>query len=150
MHRPINIIASLVLGAFISFSAVSNIAAQYHATPEAAEFADVPEAAIGPVIPESGYLVEEIAGGLYWVTEGSYQAMFLAAGEGVVLVDAPASLAGVLQQAIADVTDEPVTHFVYSHHHADHVGASGLFAETATYIGHEATAELLTRSADQN
>jgi glyoxylase-like metal-dependent hydrolase (beta-lactamase superfamily II) len=113
-------------------------------------FAPIPEAARGPAIPESGYLVEEIRDGLYWATDGSYQVMFLTTGEGVILVDAPPSLGPNLVQAIADVTDEPVTYFVYSHHHADHVGAAGQFAETATYVGHEATAALLTRSDDPN
>jgi glyoxylase-like metal-dependent hydrolase (beta-lactamase superfamily II) len=116
----------------------------------AGAFAPVPDAARGPAIPESGYLVEEIRDGLYWVTDGSYQVMFLTTGEGVILVDAPPSLGPKLAQAIADVTDEPVKYVVYSHHHADHVGAAGQFAETATYVGHEATAELLTRSNDPN
>ena len=56
----------------------------------------------------------------------------------------------ILPQAIADVTDEPVKYVVYSHHHADHVGAAGQFAETATYVGHEATAALLARDNDPN
>ena len=130
--------------------------AQDTATPSAegvvpaSAFAPIPDAAKGPAIPEAGYLVEEIQDGLYWVTDGSYQAMFLTTGEGVILVDAPPSLGPNLAQAISDVTDEPVTFFVYSHHHADHVGAAGQFAETATYVGHEATAELLTRSNDPN
>jgi glyoxylase-like metal-dependent hydrolase (beta-lactamase superfamily II) len=116
----------------------------------AVAFAPVPEAARGPAIPETGYLVEEIRDGLYWVTDGTYQVMFLTTGEGVILVDAPPSLGPNLATAIAEVTDEPVTYVVYSHHHADHVGAAGQFAETATYVGHEATAELLTRSNDPN
>ena len=116
----------------------------------AGALAPVPEAAKGPAIPESGYLVEEIRDGLYWVTDGAYQAMFLTTGEGVILVDAPPSLGPNLATAIADVTEEPVTYVVYSHHHADHIGAAGQFAETATYVGHEATAALLTRSNDPN
>src|SRR4051812_49232569 len=58
----------------------------------ASAFAPVPEASRGPAIPEVGYLVEEIRDGLYWVTDGAYQAMFLTTGEGVILVDAPPSL----------------------------------------------------------
>ena len=138
----------LVASALATFA--TGASAQDTATPEAAEFAPIPEAATGPAIPESGYLVEEIADGLYWVTDGSYQAMFLTTGEGVILVDAPPNLANFLQPAIADVTDEPVTHVVYSHAHTDHIGVAGLFAETATYIGHEETALHLERSADEN
>jgi glyoxylase-like metal-dependent hydrolase (beta-lactamase superfamily II) len=113
------------------------------------EFGPVPEAAMGPAIPSAGYLVEEIRDGLYWVTDGAYQAMFLTTGEGVILVDAPASLGAVLSQAIADVTDEAVTHLVYSHHHADHIGGAGQFAD-ATIVAHEDTAALLERSNDPN
>jgi glyoxylase-like metal-dependent hydrolase (beta-lactamase superfamily II) len=116
----------------------------------ASAFAPLPATARGPAIPESGYLVEEIRDGLYWVTEGSYQAMFLTTGEGVILVDAPPSIGPNLAKAIADVTDEPVKYVVYSHHHADHIGAAGQFAETATYVSHEATAELLARDNDPN
>src|SRR5687767_6915129 len=81
--------------------------AQERATPIAEEemaagaFAPVPEAARGPAIPETGYLVEEIGDGLYWVTDGLYQVMFLTTGEGVILVDAPPSLGPNLATAIA-------------------------------------------------
>ncbi len=126
------------------------------ATPEAetgvivtTEFDSVPATARGPAIPSEGYLVEEIRDGLYWVTDGVYQVMFLTTGEGVILVDAPPNLAAFLPQAIADVTDEQVTHLVYSHHHADHIGGAGQFAD-ATIVAHEETAALLERSNDPN
>jgi len=35
----------------------------------------VPDGSLGPVIPERGYLVEEIRDGLYWITEGMYQSL---------------------------------------------------------------------------
>lgn len=143
------VLSTLILLMSLSPLGAAPAAAQEVATPVGG-IASVPEAARGPAIPESGYLVEEIRDGLYWVTDGSYQVMFLTTGEGVILVDAPPSLGPNLAKAIADVTDEPVTYFVYSHHHADHVGAAGQFAETATFVGHEATAELLTRSNDPN
>ena len=45
--------------------------------------AQVPKAAKGvPISPEKGYHVEEIADGLYWLTEGAYTAMFLTTGKG--------------------------------------------------------------------
>ena len=49
----------------------------------------LPEAAKGPAIPPKGYLVEEIRDHLYWVTDGSYNTMFLVTDKGVVVVDAP-------------------------------------------------------------
>ena len=59
--------------------------------------------------------------------DGLYQAMFLTTGEGVIVVDAPPNLGQKLLDAIADTTDEPITHVVYSHGHADHIGSAGLF-----------------------
>lgn len=75
--------------------------------------APVPESALGPQIDFSkGYLVEEISDGLFWVTEGAYQAMFLVTGEGVIVVDAPPSIGQNYLNAINEVTDEPITHVI--------------------------------------
>jgi glyoxylase-like metal-dependent hydrolase (beta-lactamase superfamily II) len=99
----------------------------------------IPESARGPAIPEKGYLVEEIRDNLYWVTDGSYNTMFLVTDEGVVAVDAPPSIGQNYLKAIAEVTDKPITHVIYSHAHLDHIGAAGLFPKNATYIAHQAT-----------
>jgi len=52
----------------------------------------LPEAAKGPPIPAKGYLVQQIGDGLYWLTDGAYQTMFMVTAKGVVAVDAPAEL----------------------------------------------------------
>jgi glyoxylase-like metal-dependent hydrolase (beta-lactamase superfamily II) len=104
----------------------------------------IPESARGPAIPEKGYLVEEIRDNLYWVTDGSYNTIFLVTDEGVVAVDAPPSIGQNYLKAIAEVTDKPITHVIYSHAHLDHIGAAGIFPKNATYIAHQATgSELL-------
>jgi len=55
--------------------------------------APLPDAARGPAIDfTKGYLVEEIKDGLYWVTEGAYNTIFLTTGEGVIVVDAPPTI----------------------------------------------------------
>jgi NAD(P)-dependent dehydrogenase (short-subunit alcohol dehydrogenase family) len=41
-----------------------------------------------------------------------------------------------------------VTHLVYSHHHADHGGASSLFGSDVIRIGHQETKRLLRRDKD--
>ena len=41
-----------------------------------------------------------------------------------------------------------MTHLIYSHHHADHAGASSLFDRNVTRIGHEETRKLLLRDDD--
>jgi len=100
--------------------------------------------AYGAQLGENGYFVGEIADGLYWITEGVYQMMFLTTGEGVIVVDAPPSIGGErILSAIAEVTDEPITHVIYSHSHADHIGAAGVFPPDAEYIAHADTAAQL-------
>jgi glyoxylase-like metal-dependent hydrolase (beta-lactamase superfamily II) len=42
-----------------------------------------------------------------------------------------------------------VTHLVYSHHHADHGGASSLFGSDVIWIGHQETKRLLRRDNDR-
>jgi glyoxylase-like metal-dependent hydrolase (beta-lactamase superfamily II) len=115
-----------------------------------APFDPVPAIARGPAIPSVGYLVQEVKDGLYWLTDGVYACMFLTTGSGVILVDAPQSLGPHLLEAIASVSDEPITYIVYSHHHADHIGAAGVLPKTATYIAHRDTAALLREEADPN
>lgn len=109
----------------------------------------LPETARGPAIdPEQGYLVEEVRDGLYWVSDGSYNTMFLVAEEGVIVVDAPPSLGENLLNAIDDVTDQPITHVVYSHSHGDHIGAAHIFPDEADYVAHADTASQLARAGD--
>jgi len=97
---------------------------------------------------KKGYNVKEIAHGVYWVTSGWYDCMFIRTGNGVVVVDAPPALGENLLSAIEEVTDEPVTHMIYSHWHADHVGAASIFGSKIKCIGHEKTRELLERFPD--
>ena len=98
--------------------------------------------------PEKGYAVIEIGDGLYWITDGTYQMMFLTTGEGVIVVDAPMGLGTKIQQAISDVTLEKVTHLIYTHIHKDHVGSASLFPKDTTYISHVDTAEHLAMKND--
>ena len=115
------------------------------------DVAPIPAPARGPAIPQDkGYLVREINGGLYWVTDGTYQVMFLTTGKGVIAVDAPPNLAQKYLKAIADVTKERVTHLIYSHAHGDHIGAASIFPKGITIIAHRETAELLARAKDPN
>ncbi|MGD0648696.1 MAG: MBL fold metallo-hydrolase, partial [Acidobacteriaceae bacterium] len=99
---------------------------------------------------QKGYHAEEISDGVYWVTSGWYDCMFIRTGSGVIAVDAPPALGELLLTAIEEVTDEPVTHFIYSHWHADHVGAAAIFGPNVKRYGHEKTRELLLRFPDPN
>jgi glyoxylase-like metal-dependent hydrolase (beta-lactamase superfamily II) len=121
MHLfPTLIVAiSLFAGEALSFCS--------HTTELSDVYAPLPPTALGPTIGPSGYDVEAFGGGAYMVTDGSYQALFLVSDRGVILVDAPPTIGRKISYAIGNVTDLPVTHFVYSHHHTDHAGGAYLF-----------------------
>jgi glyoxylase-like metal-dependent hydrolase (beta-lactamase superfamily II) len=106
----------------------------------------LPEAAKGPPIPAKGYLVQQIKDGLYWLTDGAYQTMFMVTDKGVVAVDAPPTIGNNYLKAIAEVTDKPVTYVIYSHAHIDHIGAAGIFPKNATFIAQQETAAELQRA----
>eukprot|EP01025_Chloroclados_australasicus_P055423 TRINITY_DN6706_c0_g5_i1.p1 TRINITY_DN6706_c0_g5~~TRINITY_DN6706_c0_g5_i1.p1 ORF type:complete len:370 (-),score=51.19 TRINITY_DN6706_c0_g5_i1:338-1447(-) len=89
---------------------------------------------------ELGYSVFPITKGAYWVAIGNYQVMFVVSNEGVIMVDCPAGTSvETLYAAIASVTDQPLTHIIYSHSHADHVAGCSEFPSNLTYIGSAAT-----------
>ena len=107
----------------------------------------IPEAAKGPSVPvDKGYLVQEIRDGLYWVTDGTYNTMFLVTAEGVVAVDAPPSIGQNYLKAIAEVTDKPVKYVIFSHAHLDHIGEASAIFKNATFIAHEEVAKELQRA----
>ena len=118
------------------------------------DYAPIPKSALGPALNDQGYYVGRVERNLYWVTNGVYQAAFLTTPDGVVLFDAPPSIGGNLRRAVDEIAaangvTNQVTHFVYSHHHADHGSAAFLFDGDVTRIGHEETKRLLLRDEDQ-
>jgi glyoxylase-like metal-dependent hydrolase (beta-lactamase superfamily II) len=117
------------------------------------DYAPVPTSALGPALNAQGYYVGRVEKNLYWVTDGVYQSAFLTTRDGVVLLDAPPTIGGNLQRAVDEIAaangvSNKVTHLIYSHHHADHAGASSLFDKSVTRIGHEETRRLLLRDND--
>ena len=117
------------------------------------DYAPIPRSALGPALNEQGFYVGRVERNLYWVTDGTYQSAFLTTRDGVVLLDAPPTIGGNIQRAVDQIAAEngvsnKVTHLVYSHHHADHAGASSLFDKSVTRIGHEETRRLLLRDND--
>ena len=104
---------------------------------------------VPPEIPlDKDYFVHEIRGGVYWVTDGLYNTMFVVSSEGVIVVDPLPSLGPKYLKAIADVTDKPITHVIYSHEHTDHIGAAYLFPKNAVYIAQMHTADILASRKD--
>src|SRR6476646_1794715 len=117
------------------------------------DYAPVPRSALGPAVNDQGYYVGRVERNLYWITDGTYQSAFLTTSDGVVVLDAPPTIGNNIQRAVDEIASEngvsnQVTYLLYSHHHADHVGASSLFDKNATRIGHEETRRLLLRDDD--
>jgi glyoxylase-like metal-dependent hydrolase (beta-lactamase superfamily II) len=117
------------------------------------DYAPIPPSALGPAVNAQGYYAGQVEKNLYWVTDGTYQAAFLTTRDGVVLFDAPPTIGHNLQRAIDQIASSTrvsnkVTHIVYSHHHADHVGASSLFGSDVVRVGHIETKRLLARDND--
>ena len=118
-----------------------------------ADGVSIPESALGPTVNERGYYVGRVQGNLYWVTDGTYQSAFLTTIDGVVLLDAPPTIGHNLQRSVDEIAarnrvSNEVTYLIYSHHHADHAGASSLFGANVTRIGHQETRTLLLRDDD--
>ena len=118
-----------------------------------ADYAPIPRSALGPALNEQGYYVGRVERNLYWITDGTYQCAFLTTSDGVVLLDAPPTIGNNIQRAIDEIAaangvSNKVEYLIYSHHHADHVGAASLFDKNVTRIGHEETRRLLLRDDD--
>jgi glyoxylase-like metal-dependent hydrolase (beta-lactamase superfamily II) len=131
---------------------VTSPATTASATAALPDYAPIPRSALGPALNEQGYFVGRVERNLYWVTDGVYQSAFLTTPDGVVVFDAPPSIGHNLRRAVEEIAaangvPNTVTHLVYSHHHADHAGASSLF-ENVVRVGHEETRRMLLRDND--
>jgi glyoxylase-like metal-dependent hydrolase (beta-lactamase superfamily II) len=105
------------------------------------------------VDPQKGYLVKELKPGVFMVIGGGYESLFVTTGKGVVLFDAPPTIAPHLIEAVADVTREPIVELVYSHVHVDHIGGAGLLLKripNLQIIAEDGTAEFLREQHDPN
>jgi len=95
-----------------------------------------------------GVVVKELRSGLYWVSDGAYNTMFLVSTRGVIAVDPLPTLGPRYIAAIRSVTSQPITHIVYSHEHIDHIGGAEAFPKGLTIIAQRFTYEALGRQSD--
>ena len=111
----------------------------------------VPQDARGPAVDSAkGYRLEELGNGLYMITDNVYQSMFMIYETGVVVVDAPPGYAAHIVEGIREVTDQPITHLIYSHSHVDHIAGANALGHIPIIIAHEETKRLLSRAQDPN
>ena len=111
------------------------------------------------------YHIEELNDGLYYITDGVYQTMFLVGQQGIILVDAPPSI-GInnadpsqsitLVEAIysIDATQgKAIKALIYSHSHIDHIGAASLVKNAfpkLQIIAHKETREQIKRGTGES
>ncbi|MFG2524588.1 MBL fold metallo-hydrolase [Streptomyces sp. NPDC048527] len=73
----------------------------------------------------------------------------LETAKGVVVVDAPPDLGPGLPAAIKEATSKPITHLIYSHAHADHIGSADLLVRDGVKVlAHGLTARFVKESDD--
>ena len=115
-----------------------------------AKYMDGPDSAKGRAVdPAKGYRLQVLGKGLYMITDNAYQSMFMTyESVVVVVVDAPPTYAGHIHQAIAEVTNKPITHLIYSHSHIDHIGGAKGLGGNPVIVAHEETKRLLARAND--
>ena len=87
---------TIILAVPVFLMLLSFVGAQQHK--DISTYAPLPKAALGPDIPKKGFLVKEIKDRVYWVSGGPYQALIVATGNGVIIVDAPPSIGKNMQE----------------------------------------------------
>lgn len=88
--------------------------------------------------------IEPVAGDVYRFQNNFHYSLVVVTDEGVVVVDPiDADAASWLEGELETMTDQPVTHLIYSHSHLDHASGGEVFADTATVIAHENAPETI-------
>ncbi|HEY5622669.1 MAG TPA: MBL fold metallo-hydrolase [Gammaproteobacteria bacterium] len=82
--------------------------------------------------------ITHVTGDLYRFRQTRHFGMFLVTDDGIILVDPTNTEAATWLKAQLDQRfDVPVRYVIYSHSHNDHASGGEIFADTATFIGHE-------------
>ena len=83
--------------------------------------------------------ITQIAGDLYRARNGNWYTVFLVTPAGIILGDPINETFSPWLKSELDARfpNQPVRYVVYSHSHFDHAAGGGVFAATATFIGHE-------------
>jgi glyoxylase-like metal-dependent hydrolase (beta-lactamase superfamily II) len=93
--------------------------------------------------------IVNITGDLYSYRQVRHLGMFLVTDDGIILVDPTfPEMAAWLKDQLDERFGLPVKYVIYSHSHNDHAGGGDVFADTATFIGHENMRQNLRRPAD--
>jgi glyoxylase-like metal-dependent hydrolase (beta-lactamase superfamily II) len=87
-----------------------------------------------------GRAITQVRGDVYRANNGGWFVGFVVTPQGIVLVDTlSVDFARWLKAELARrFPGKPVRYVIYSHSHWDHAEGGAVFADTATFIGHEA------------
>lgn len=94
------------------------------------------------------YILQKLTDRVYFFQSQFYGTLFYVGDEGVLVFDALEGRSALVEAAIDEVTDLPITAILYSHNHADHIaGAPELIAANpgVRVIATHATVELMDR-----
>lgn len=93
--------------------------------------------------------ITNISGDLYRFQNDNHYSVFLVTPDGIIATDPINEAAATWLKAELDTRfGVPVKYVIYSHHHGDHASGGDVFADTATFIGHENMLAALTRGAE--
>jgi len=102
---------------------------------------------------DDSWSVESLGEGVYlfrwW--PGFYVSTFVVGDDAVLALDPiNRDVALLYREAVAAVTDKPITKIVYSHDHRDHIVGADVLAPGAEIYAHPGTAESLERRGDSD
>ena len=85
--------------------------------------------------------ITPIQGNLYQFRNGGHNTVFLVTSEGILMTDPISDFTDDAALWLKEQLDQrfgvPVRYVLYSHHHLDHASGGEVFADTATFVGHE-------------
>ena len=82
--------------------------------------------------------ITHLTGDLYRFRQIRDFGMFLVTPDGIIVVDPMnTEMATWLKTELDERYGVPVKYVIYSHHHNDHASGGEVFADTATFVGHE-------------
>ncbi|WP_282154128.1 MBL fold metallo-hydrolase [Ruegeria atlantica] len=77
-----------------------------------------------------------VAGNVYYFQNGSYNSLVVVTEEGTLVVDPNGRTAEQLQNNLPSLTDQPVTHLIFSHSHGDHASGGDVYGDDVQAIAH--------------
>lgn len=87
--------------------------------------------------------IEPVAGDVYLFRNNAHNSLVVVTSEGVVRVDPINADAGVwLNDNLSDITDQPITHLIWSHSHLDHASGGAAHPGAATIAHQDAPANI--------